>query len=146
VIAQTWRWLMIALGWLALVTGLIGIFVPLLPTTPFVLLAAFFFSKGSERLHRWLLQHPRFGHCVRDWEREQVIPPVGKYASTLLMVPSVGYVVLTRDLPIVLSAGMVATVVAVLWFIWSRPSHPQAAADVGEAAPGTAVSPSSPPR
>jgi uncharacterized membrane protein YbaN (DUF454 family) len=116
---------MVLLGWVALAVGLIGIFVPLLPTTPFVLLAAFFFSKGSERLHRWLLRHPRFGRYVRDWEREQVIPPVGKYASTLLMVPSVGFVVLTRDLPTALSGGMVATVVAVLWFIWSRPSRPR---------------------
>ncbi len=124
---------MIALGWLALVVGLVGIFVPLLPTTPFVLLAAFFFSKGSERLHHWLLLHPRFGRYVRDWEREQVIPPVGKYASSLLMVPSVGFVVLTRDLPIVLSAGMVATVIAVLWFIWSRPSSPGRAAEKDEA-------------
>ncbi|MGE5153139.1 MAG: YbaN family protein [Bdellovibrio bacteriovorus] len=115
---------MIVLGWLALALGLIGIFVPLLPTTPFVLLAAFLFSKGSERLHRWLLEHKRFGRYVRDWEREQVIPPVGKYASTLFMVPSVGFVVLTRDLPIALSLGMVATVVAVLGFIWSRPSRP----------------------
>ncbi len=125
---------MIALGWLALVVGLIGIFVPLLPTTPFVLLAAFFFSKGSERLHRWLLEHRRFGRYVRDWEREQVIPPVGKYASTLLMVPSVGFVVLTRDLPVGLCAGMVTTVLAVLWFIWSRPSRPGLPAAKAEAA------------
>lgn len=123
-LGHTWRWLMIALGWLALALGLIGIFVPLLPTTPFVLLAAFFFSKGSERLHRWLLQHRRFGRYVRDWESEQVIPPVGKYASTLFMVPSVGFVVLTRDLPAALSFGMLAAVVAVLGFIWSRPSRP----------------------
>jgi uncharacterized membrane protein YbaN (DUF454 family) len=122
---QTWRWLMIVLGWLALVLGLIGIFVPLLPTTPFVLLAAFFFSKGSERLHHWLRDHPRFGGYVRDWEAEQVIPRVGKYASTLLMVPSVGWVLLTRDLHLALSGGMAATVLAVLWFIWSRPSHPR---------------------
>lgn len=124
-IRQTWRWLMIGLGWLSLVVGLVGIFVPLLPTTPFVLLAAFFFSKGSGRLHRWLLHHPRFGRYVRDWEREQVIPPVGKYASTLFMVPSVGFVVLTRDMPVFLSGGMLVTVIAVLWFIWSRPSRSQ---------------------
>ena len=121
---QTWRWLMIALGWLSLVVGLIGVFLPLLPTTPFVLLAAFFFSKGSERLHRWLRDHPHFGRHVRDWEAEQVIPPVGKYASTALMVPSVGWVLLTRDLHLALSGGMAATVLAVLWFIWTRPSHP----------------------
>ena len=58
------RWqrvLWAAAGVLALVTGLVGIFVPLLPTTPFVLLAAFCFSRGSERCERWLLEHPRFG-------------------------------------------------------------------------------------
>lgn len=142
-LAQTYRWLMIALGWLALMLGLIGVFVPLLPTTPFVLLAAFFFSKGSERLHRWLIQHRRFGRLVRDWEREQVIPPVGKYASTLLMVPSVGLVVLTRDLPIVLAGGMVVTVLAVLWFIWSRPSRPSRDALRAEARPESAASPTS---
>jgi len=120
---QSWCWLMICLGWLALAVGFIGIFVPLLPTTPFVLLAAFFFSKGSTRLHHWLREHPRFGRHVRDWEDAQVIPPIGKYASTLLMVPSVGYVVLTRDLPLVLSGFMAATVVAVLFYIWSRPSQ-----------------------
>jgi uncharacterized membrane protein YbaN (DUF454 family) len=122
-IRNAWRWLMIGLGWLALGLGVVGIFLPLLPTTPFVLLAAFFFSRGSERLHRWLREHPRFGGYVRDWEAEQVIPPFAKLASTLLMVPSVGWVLLTRDLPLPLSGGMALTVAGVLWFIWSRPSR-----------------------
>lgn len=141
---QTWRWLMIGLGWLALVVGLIGIFVPLLPTTGPVLLAAFFFSKGSERLHLWLLQHRRFGRYVRDWEREQVIPPVGKYASTLLMVPSVGLMILTRDPPAALSAGMVAMLIAVLWFIWSRPSRPSWGVETADQTPETAADPEPP--
>lgn len=135
---------MIGLGWLALVVALVGIFVPLLPTTPLVLLAAFFFSKGSRRLHRWLLQHRRFGRYVRDWEREQVIPPIGKYASTLFMVPSVGFVVLTRELPIILSGGMVVTVLGVLWFIWSRPSTPQRSSEGLESSAKAAASPSPP--
>lgn len=129
---QPWCWLMIGLGWLALAIGIIGVFVPLLPTTVFVLLAAFFFSKGSARLHLWLREHPRFGACVRDWEDQQVIPPIGKYASTLLMVPSVGYVILTRDLPLVLSGAMVATVAVALWYIWSRPSRPMVRAPKSE--------------
>jgi hypothetical protein len=122
-LTRTWRWLMIALGFVSLGVGFVGIFLPLLPTTPLVLLAAFFFSKGSKRLHDWLRGHPRFGPYVCDWEAEQVIPPVAKLASTALMVPSVGYVILTRDLPVVLSAGMALTVAAVLWFIWSRPAR-----------------------
>jgi uncharacterized membrane protein YbaN (DUF454 family) len=120
---KTWCGLMIAFGWLSLALGFVGIFLPLLPTTPFVLLAAFFFSKGSKRLHRWLREHPRFGRYVRDWEEEQVIPPVGKYAGTIMMVPSVGYAVATRDIPPLLELLMLATLVAVLWFIWSRPSR-----------------------
>lgn len=123
---QTWRWLLIACGFLALALGIVGIFLPLLPTTPFVLLAAFFFSRGSERLHGWLIDHPRFGRYVRDWEAEQVIPPVGKYASSLMMVPSVSWVIVTREIPWVLELSMALTVAAVLWFIWTRPSHRRA--------------------
>jgi len=118
---QTWRVLLIALGWIALAFAVIGLFLPLLPTTPFVLLAAFFFSRGSRRLHAWLIEHPRFGHYVRDWEAEQVIPPVGKYASTFMMVPSVGYAIATRDIPLALKITMAIIVALVLWFIWSRP-------------------------
>jgi len=114
---------MIVFGLLALGLGIVGIFLPLLPTTPFVLLAAFFFSRGSDRLHRWLADHPRFGVYVRDWEAEQVIPPIGKYASTLVMVPSVSWAIASRDIPWMLEAGMVVTVAAVLWYIWSRPSY-----------------------
>jgi uncharacterized membrane protein YbaN (DUF454 family) len=54
-------------GALALATGVVGIFLPLLPTTPFVLLAAFCFARGSPRWEAWLLAHPRFGPLVRDW-------------------------------------------------------------------------------
>ncbi len=138
----SWRWLMIGLGWIVLAVGIVGIFVPLLPTTPFVLLAAFFFSKGSKRLHLWLREHPRFGRYVRDWEAEQVIPPFGKYASTLLMVPSVGWVIATRDLPVVLSGGMAAMTIAVTWYIWSRPSHrSRASSDTARPSAGSAHSP-----
>lgn len=116
------QWLFIALGWLALGIGTIGIFVPLLPTTPLVLLAAFFFSKGSTRLHQWLTNHPSIGHYVRDWEAEQVIPPIGKWASTLTMVPMVSWVIAVREIPVLLEAMMATTVIAILCFIWSRPS------------------------
>lgn len=118
----TWRWLMIALGVLALGLGFIGVFLPLLPTTPFVLLAAFFFARGSARMHRWLADSPRFGHYLRDWEAEQVIPPVGKLASTVTMVPSVGWVIWSRPIHWPLELLMALTVAAVLWYIWSRPS------------------------
>jgi len=113
---------MIASGVLALGLGILGVFVPLLPTTPFVLLAAYFFSRGSERLHRWLADHPVLGRYVRDWEAEQVIPPLGKYAATFTMVPAVGWAILSRDIPWLLDGLMAAATAGVLCFIWTRPS------------------------
>lgn len=59
------RHLLTACGLVALAVGLLGVFLPLVPTTPFVLLAAACFLRGSERLHRWLLADPRFGPHIR---------------------------------------------------------------------------------
>lgn len=57
----------IAAGGLALTLGVVGVFLPLLPTVPFLLLSAFCFGRGSSRLHRWLLQHRVFGPPIEDW-------------------------------------------------------------------------------
>jgi uncharacterized protein len=122
-IHKRWRWLPIGLGWTALGLGLIGLFLPLVPTVPFVLLAAFFFSKGSGRLHRRLREHPRFGHFVRDWEAEHVIPPLGKWVTTLLVAPLIGYAFLFPGIPLPASLAVVAAVVAILGFVWTRPSR-----------------------
>jgi uncharacterized membrane protein YbaN (DUF454 family) len=60
-------------GALSLALGAIGIVVPVLPTTPFVLLAAFCFARGSPALHRWLLANRAFGPLLRDWEEHRSI-------------------------------------------------------------------------
>lgn len=62
------RWCLMALGWLAFATGIVGIVLPLLPTTPFMLLAAALFARSSPRFHRWLLTHPWFGPPIVDWQ------------------------------------------------------------------------------
>ena len=66
----------------------IGIFLPLLPTTPFVLLAAYCFSRGSERWERWLLEHPRLGPIVHDWRATRAVPLRAKQAATVMMALS----------------------------------------------------------
>jgi uncharacterized membrane protein YbaN (DUF454 family) len=68
------RWLWLAAGWASLALGVIGAFLPLLPTVPFVLLAAACFSRGSARWEQWLLTHPRFGPWVQDWRRSRAVP------------------------------------------------------------------------
>lgn len=61
------------LGFVFLGLGLVGVFLPLLPTTPFVLLAAACFAQSSERMHRWIMANPTFGPMVRDWERRRCV-------------------------------------------------------------------------
>lgn len=60
--------LLAASGLLCVALGVVGIFVPGLPTTPFLLLAAWLFGRSSTRLHHWLLNHPRFGPFIRAWQ------------------------------------------------------------------------------
>jgi uncharacterized membrane protein YbaN (DUF454 family) len=74
-------------GWLCLGLGLAGVVLPILPSTPFVLLAAACFARSSERFHRWLLEHRSFGPLVREWEQHRSIPYRTKlYAIALMSV------------------------------------------------------------
>lgn len=66
----------------------VGVVLPLLPTTPFVLLAAFFASKGSPAFARWLEEHPSFGPAIKDWRRNRVIPRKAKVLACSMMLLS----------------------------------------------------------
>ncbi|MCA1854358.1 YbaN family protein [Massilia oculi] len=72
-------------GVLALALGILGLFLPLLPTTPFLLLASWCFARGSERLHRWLLSHRVLGPYLRDFEAGLGIPLGAKILATVML-------------------------------------------------------------
>ena len=72
-------------GTIALGVGLLGIFLPLLPTTPFVLLAAACYARGSERFHQWLLANRTFGPMVYEWEQHRSLPYRTKVMAIVLM-------------------------------------------------------------
>lgn len=80
------RILLLSLGWLAIVLGTLGIVLPLLPTTPFVLLAAWCFARSSPRFHHWLLWKSPFGRYIRHWQQHQAMPPGAKGRAMLLIV------------------------------------------------------------
>ncbi len=77
--------LLVAAGLVALGLGLIGIVLPGLPTTPFVLLAAACFARASPRLHRWLTNHRYLGPMVRDWEANRSLPLHVKWIAITMM-------------------------------------------------------------
>lgn len=110
------------LGLCCLLLAAIGVLLPLLPTTPFVLLAAFFFSRSSPRFHALLLNHRLFGAIIRDWENYGVIPLRVKLFSSSMMLVMVSYPVFFQPLPLWVDVSAVVTVLIALVYIWSRPS------------------------
>lgn len=79
------------IGCIAVVLAILGVFLPLLPTTPFLLLASACFVRGSDRLHRWLLSNPLFGEYLRNIEDKKGIPLKGKIMTLVLLWGSLAY-------------------------------------------------------
>ena len=115
----------IVAGFTSVLLGVIGIFLPLLPTTPFLLLAAFCFSKGSARWHRWLLSQPYLGKAILDWNQHGVIRPRAKLMCVSLMVVTMGYSVGFVKMPIYGKITMVLIGLYTTTFVLTRPSRPR---------------------
>lgn len=82
------RWLLLLAGMLAMLLGIVGIFLPIMPTVPFVILAAACWGRGSPRFREWLLNHRYFGQMIRDWEEKRAIPRRAKYMAWGMMTIS----------------------------------------------------------
>jgi uncharacterized membrane protein YbaN (DUF454 family) len=80
-------------GFLLVGLAVLGIFLPLLPTTPLLLLAAACFSRSSARWHQWLLNHRTFGPIIRNWQEKRCIPRKAKIVATLMVVLFGGWTV-----------------------------------------------------
>lgn len=84
------RYVLLAMGWLSVALGVIGIFLPVLPTTPFLLLAAACFIRSSKRFYLWLVNHRQLGPWIVDYLEGQGIPLKGKVYAIGLMWLSIG--------------------------------------------------------
>ncbi len=110
----------LALGLVALGLGAAGVFVPLLPTVPFLLLAAVGFARSSERLHHWLLSHRLFGPPIADWQERGVVSRRAKWAATVSILATFA-VSLAFDLKPSLLAAQALALGLVALFLWTRP-------------------------
>lgn len=115
------RCILLVLGWVSLSLGIIGIVLPVVPTTPFVLLSAWCFSKSSPRLHARLLHQPLLGPMIQNWEREGSISQKAKVTATVLMVVCWGCSLLAFSFSPLLNILLVCIGTGVLTFIWTRP-------------------------
>lgn len=112
-----WR----AAGFVALGLGLLGVPLPLLPTTPFLLLSAFCFARSSPRLHAWLIEHPTFGPPIRDWRERGAISRCAKIMAGVAMAATFGAAAFFGAPAWVLVIQAV-TLCAVAVFIFTRPN------------------------
>ncbi|MGB0898126.1 MAG: YbaN family protein [Psychrobium sp.] len=117
------RVLLIIAGWVAVILAVIGIVLPLLPTTPFLLLAAFCFSKSSQRFHDWLLNHPWFGDYIRNFQSGRGMTVKAKISTILLIWLSIGASVIffvpiawVKLLLLIIATG-------VSGYLWTRPTY-----------------------
>ena len=107
-------------GAMSLSLGAIGVLLPVLPTVPFILLAAFCFARSSEKLHDWLLTHRTFGPMIEDWQRRGAIGRRAKWAATVSVLAVFGLSLALRLSGHVLAIQAV-TLGCVMLFIWTRP-------------------------
>ena len=116
------RWLWLLLAYLSIGMAMLGVIVPGLPTTEFVLLAAWAASRSSPRLAAWLVNHRLFGPLLRDWKNGGLIARRSKWLASLSMLMALAIMILTVDhRPSVLFAAAGMSCGAL--FIWTRPER-----------------------
>lgn len=114
---------MLALGWTAFAIGAAGAVLPLVPTTPFMLIALWAFSLGSERFHAWLWHHRVFGPPLRRFREERIVPLPVKVLAVSSMAASLAFLALATDAPwyaLALTAAVMAAGAAVILRFPSR--------------------------
>ncbi|MEO7160227.1 MAG: YbaN family protein [Polaromonas sp.] len=117
------RWFLLVLAVLSIALGIVGLFLPVLPTVPFLLLAAWAAGLSSPRLLQWLESHPRFGAHLRDWRQAGVVRRRAKWSATIVMTASaITTVLLLRSHWI--AGAVVAVMACVLLWLWLRPEQP----------------------
>lgn len=117
------RWLLFFAGWLCIGLGLLGAVLPVLPTTPFILLAAACFARSSPRFHAWLRDSRLFGEMVREWEAHRSIPYRTKVRAIVVMALTMGVSVVFFVKPLVVKGVVAASGLALAFWLYSLPSR-----------------------
>ncbi|MEQ9395722.1 YbaN family protein [Haliea sp.] len=114
--ATLWRWIAVT----ALLFAAVGVPLPIIPTVPFLLLAAWAASRGWPELEEWLLNHPEYGPHITAWREDGAISRRAKWLATAMLGGSTT-VLWVSAAPTLLAAGITTGFVAVLTWLWWRP-------------------------
>ena len=113
--------ILISLGWFCVSLGFIGIFIPGIPTTIFLIIALWAFTKSSKKLRYWLLHHKKFGPILKNWQEHKVVPRRAKILMVVLMIfASILFYYSLQNL--FLTIGLIIILVLVAIYVISLPS------------------------
>jgi len=117
------RVLLVFLGTVFVVIGVVGIFLPLLPTTPFMLLAAACYAKSSSRFYNWIMNNRIFGPIIREWREHRSIPRKAKYTAMILLLLTFGSSIIFFVPIFYVQLLLAAMCIAMLIFMWRIPTR-----------------------
>ncbi len=115
-----WRSLVIVF----IVLGFIGVLLPGMPTTVFLILAAWAASKGWPQMDAWLLNHPKYGQTLRNWRENGTVPRKAKWLASMMMLIS-GILMLFTNAPILVKVFTDLIMLSVAIWLWKRPEPKQ---------------------
>ena len=118
------KYLFIILGWFFIGLAGLGVILPILPTTPFLILALALFSKSSPRFHQMLLNSPRFGPVLKEWEEKKTLSRHTKYKAFFLIIIAFSVSVAIVNDRIQLQLLLVGIAVILMFFIWRIKEEP----------------------
>ena len=113
--------ILLIVGWLCVGLGFVGIFVPGIPTTIFLIIALWAFARSSKKFHAWLLNHKRFGPILHNWQEYKVVPLRAKILMVILQISVVIIVQYTFD-NLIITFGLTIILVLVAMYVISLPS------------------------
>ena len=113
--------ILLIVGWLCVGLGFVGIFVPGIPTTIFLIIALWAFARSSKKFHAWLLNHKRFGPILHNWQEYKVVPLRAKILMVILQTSVVIIVHYTFD-NLIITFGLAIILVLVAMYVISLPS------------------------
>ena len=116
------KYIYISIGTFFVFLGLVGAFLPLHSTTPFLILATYFFSKSSKPLQIWLLSHKILGPFINDWEKHRVISRPAKILATLCITFSITSLLIKYQLLNIYGLSLFLTGSLLSLYLWSFPS------------------------
>jgi uncharacterized membrane protein YbaN (DUF454 family) len=117
------RFLLLSVGFISLGLGFAGLFLPLLPTTPFILLSGWCFAKGSPKWNHWIHQHREFGPLIENWNRDRSISKKHKFVACLTLTGSIVFI-LSSDIPIIPRYGLAAGLSTIFLFLYLTKTSP----------------------